>query len=398
MSPALPTQQGSGYGGGGAGGGERTSDNFTNSCAGSSGVVHLLKISTESITTLPNMKVDVNGTLRDILAIPGCSWMKNSSTPSYSISKLALKLPFTSRTAGTRCLNRLRSGAISIHNYTDFPDFEIGTLYHEFASTTGFKSNFNLHPSKLIHENKAYNALYSTTTLSSPKTFAYATSDTFTEGTHSIGLFASDYHFFILQAGGGGGGGADNSWGLFNYAAGGGGGGGGGARCILVKTDDYCECKIHVGGGGNGGSSGNGSRPAGSNGGDTYIELYGRSGFNEFNTKIGEVRVTGGGGGGGANGNSAGGGGSAGKSTTWQNDKGYITSICVVDGGSGGHVGTGNTGGTSGDNQKTLTFDLFDITITVNKSGGSGGTVGSQNDRGGGGGSSWLGNGGHYFY
>lgn len=396
-------EQGSGYGGGGAGGGEKSSDSFTGSSSGKPGIVYIMTVYTSKLAVIPNIKADVNGSIMDILSYGRPTWATSVVTPEYKLSKLTLSLPFTSRPEpDTRYLKYGKSDAVNIFNNSDAGTSESGTYYGECNSLLGFKSSFGLKISKMMHENRAFKALYSTssgslTYFSSISTTSYEYTTTVGEMPYTFGLSSGTDYFFILQAGGGGGGGADNSWGLFNYAAGGGGGGGGGGRCVHIKTNDYCQCKIVVGYGGSGGSSGNGSRPSGSSGGDTYIQIYGRSGFNEFNTKIGEVRVTGGKGGEGADGDSAGGGGENGAASEIQDDKGFITSICIVDGGKGGSVGGGKgVNGVSGDKSKTLSLSLFDVTITADTSSGSGGGVNSENDRGGGGGASWLGNGGYY--
>lgn len=421
---------GSGYGGGGAGGGEQSSDNFTGSSAGAGGFVAIMTITIAKenvyktagwthnfgIQVNPNFKVKVGSNIYTPFNLVRPAY--ETGTTKWSVSKMTLDSGLSaSKTKGTRSYqvgarygnddNTVSKKALKIGAIGDYS-------YYEFADLTGYRSNIKLASSKVTKDGVPLKLLYTSDGSAITQFIQSVTTKTLTAGqTYSAQISPNQIICIILQAGGGGGGGADNSWGLFNYAAGGGGGGAGGAGFVVIKSSQYMHNDSYwsysitqVGSGGGGGSSGNGSRPGGSSGGNTVLRVYyGGSSTTEYR----DYTAYGGSGGGGANGDSAGGGGSGGgfsesAGTATTKYKLTSTTFGAVTGGNGGKVGNGGTASGSGAFGYTVDDDLVPGTsstygephVDVNQSIGSAGTTGSQNDRGGGGGGSWLGNGGYY--
>jgi len=391
---------GSGYGGGGAGGGERTSDNFTTSSAGADGRIQLFAIEKRTSTPKNNFKVNVGGNIYRV---------QNIAYGIYPFSAQIGKLSFnTSAVVNQR--NRFYSfkdwidGSSSNFTKDRFiirtSSSRMSPPYRDITAIANFKAGIGVTQTKIVNDGIPLSVLYNT----SDAAFTYQSITTLGNTTGIVdGQITPDYPsnytifygdgydvYAIVQAAGGGGGGADSSWGLFNYAAGGGGGGGGGAAFVKIVIPYGGYLLASVGRGGAGGSNGNGARPAGTKGGNTVLSAY-----NSGGTLIGRITCTGGGGGGGANGDSAGSGGARGQTNTSEIGN-AITVIAIVDGGLGGSVGTGGAVATSGTWSTTSVTDAFDATIVASNTFGSGGTTGSQDDRGGGGGASWLGNGGYY--
>ncbi len=383
-------------GGGGAGGGESSSDSFTGSSSGGAGVVYYFRSSVKPISYNNKIRMNVNGTLY----IP-CFFEGPNSYGNYSYySRIYL-----SRPNGIVTPNHQTNRTYNLGSNAKIYQANSGTsgTYTEITDMTGYQGVLS-HASKIADKNGTkLNLLYfsdntpSTKYVTSSWDYGEITSSTTKSLQYSCGVNGYNYWYFVLQAGGGGGGGADNSWGLFNYAAGGGGGGGGGAAGFMVRVPSGASWNavITVGGGGDGGSSGNGSRPAGSAGGDTRVQIKNASG-----TVVVDFTVGGGKGGGGANGDSAGGGGAGGQCTASSSlsDPDYLFCF-IVDGGAGGSVGQG--GGVTHSsfwNSHTTpainphTFNPHKVAQIDN----AGGYTGSQNDRGGGGGLSYMGSGGYY--
>jgi hypothetical protein len=420
--------QGSGYGGGGAGGGEKSSDNFTGSSAGRPGIVYIMTITLAGenqadyagwlhnfgITANPNFLVDVGGTRYMPYQLMKPAY--ETGATKWAVGKMSLDTGLsTSRAVGTRTY-QVGSRWGSDNNTVDKATLAVGGsgeyTFHEFADITGFASDIKLASSKIIHDGVPLRLLYTTDSNGITKYIKSVTTKTVNAGeTYSSRIYENQIILVVLQAGGGGGGGADNSWGIFDYAAGGGGGGGGGAGFVVIKSPQYQDTDsswwyyiTQVGSGGSGGSSGDGSRPSGGSGGNTVLKVeYGTQwSGNSGQAVTKEYIAYGGYGGVGADEDDAGGGGpgrgfnvTAGSTTTQYR----LTSTVfgTVTGGNGGKVGSG--GGPSGSGVFSYTIDddlIGSKTMQCDTSVGSGGGVGSQNDRGGGGGASWLGNGGYY--
>ncbi len=116
-----------------------------------------------------------------------------------------------------------------------------------------------------------------------------------------------------------------------------------------------------------------------------------------MNTKTIQVVVSGGAGGTGGAGNSGGKGGAGGTQTTFIDNAGILTQLCIVNGGAGGNAGkSGNACSASGIWADTIETGLFNVVFTADQKFGTPGALVGADDKGGAGGASWLGNGGFY--
>ena len=375
-------KQGDGYGGGGAGGGESSNDSFTGASAGKGGYAAYIQFNNIKVANNKHVLINYNGT---IYPTYHCQYYSDFKT-SLTYQKVSMSIPGTT--------GRSYGGLKLSNSLEENKDIEI--------NSSGVTGNFKSVTSKVVPSigganlNLVINTAKTDTTLDGYTSYNYPGqiwSGSATSGKLTGTLYAGNLIVFILQGGGGGGGGADNSWGLFNYASGGGGGGAGGACVGWFSTSSDRTFEITVGGGGTAGTShkDEGSRSGGGSGGTTRVSIWGStaSGSGEH----AYLAAGGGGGGGKSKGNSdhgsAGSGGGIDHSSNMNVTK-------TIKGGNGGKNGDGSVGDTSGSNSLTVSFDLLPVTITIDASQGKAGTVGSCDDKGGGGGASWLGDGGKY--
>ena len=375
-------QEGSGYGGGGCGGGEYANGKFATASAGKGGYAAYIQF--RHIYGQTNKHILVNYNNKDY---PTYHFTIDTSIPS-SITYQKVTASIAGLT--NRCYNI--NGLKVSTPIKDSSNIEINSsgVTGNFKSvTTKVKPSIGGENLKLV-----INTSNTNTNSNDIQTDAYFPGQIWKGeagpgGTLSGTIYAGDVIVFILQGGGGGGGGADNDWSLFNYADGGGGGGAGGACVYWFSSGTDRLFTINVGKGGSAGTThGNDkTRTNGGNGGTTSVTIYNNTGSNSGTYAY--LNANGGSGGGKA---SSGGGGAGGQIAA-----SHMNKISIIDGGAGGSKGnSGGTGGSSGDHKLTIGFPICPVTITVNPSTGTAGTTGSLDDRGGGGGASWLGNGGHY--
>ena len=384
---------GSGYGGGGAGGGENSSG-WTSPTRGSHGFAVLLDIEIQDSYVPDNLKLDVDGSVYHIHLFEKPYWEKMGVGGSMSLSKLSYQITERSDSIkGTRTLqlNPLKIGTSDQYQY------------HEFLNLSGLLQGLGLKASKLSDGKRNFNFIYDLKNSLSLnyiknvtiKSFSSDGSSDTTSTSFNIGGSGTHIYYVLLQGAGGGGGGADTYYFLANYAASGGGGGAGTAGLLKTTiTDTVYNCTINVGRGGSAGSqnnSGSDTSTAGQDGYNTSIHIK-----NSAGTQIGYGIASGGGGGGnGSNGN-VGYGGHSGSSFLY--DTGCFEHIATCWGGNGGdgHNVGGATSVSTNTTHIEIKSSMSNGNLYIDTSVGTGGTVGSENHRGGGGGASWLGNGGYY--
>lgn len=386
-----------GYGAGGAGGGEYANGAFTSPSSGTKGWAAYIIINKTYASNNKHLLINYNGT---VYPTYHCQYPRQNPARNINLSPQGRNISLTieGMTGRSYELNGLKlSNSLVLGD-----NIEIGSA--------GVSGNYKSVTSKVIPSiggsnlQLVINTSQTNTSLNGVNSSATYPGQIFVdykEGGDSGGsttlsgtIYSGMIGIFILQAGGGGGGGADNSWGLFNYASGGGGGGGGGA-CVAYFSESSTNrtFTITIGGAGSAGAShkDESSRTSGTGGGSTRLSIW-----NSTASSSGEYAyagVTGGGGGGKSTGNSNHGSGGA---------KGYcyysgVNILSIIDGGSGGTNGDGGACSISGQGSLDIncTFLPAHFSVDINTTGTPGNT-GSVDDRGGGGGASWLGNGGYY--